>query len=357
MAETCRQRCCESCSITDNLVPRRAVKVGMLTFLLSEVAFFGTLIMTYVHFLHQTTHGEPKSEPGVSLTDGSGRLGVPVLQQRDDLPGGESSAPQFTADVSRLVGSDHRAGRLVPLGHNARVERSDWQVGIDHQPQFVREHVFHSGRIPCLARDHWGDRHEYCVRPGAAPADHGRNRPVWKSSPGTGTLWMVFGWWSLPWCMSWDVESNLKFQERILNSPDQFSRETRRMTRISDRSSDRRIPPDPEGLEMPRATAWPIVLALGLTLLGAGLATSLVLSVVGAVLFVFGLGGWIGHLLPGRGHGTNHWSSRHFVPSLSSKSPVRWSIFVPVWPVIDSGFPKRFTPFPPESRVASWVAW
>ena len=53
---------------------------------------------------------------------------------------------------------------------------------------------------------------------------------------------------------------------------------------------------------MPRPTAWPIVLALGITLLGAGLATSLALSVVGAVLFVFGLGGWIGQLLPGRGH-------------------------------------------------------
>ena len=53
---------------------------------------------------------------------------------------------------------------------------------------------------------------------------------------------------------------------------------------------------------MPRATAWPIVLALGITLLGAGLVTSLALSVVGAVLFVFGLGGWIGQLLPGRGH-------------------------------------------------------
>jgi cytochrome c oxidase subunit 3/cytochrome o ubiquinol oxidase subunit 3 len=35
------------------------VKVGMLTFLLSEVAFFGTLIMAYVQFLNQTTHGDP----------------------------------------------------------------------------------------------------------------------------------------------------------------------------------------------------------------------------------------------------------------------------------------------------------
>ena len=67
-------------------------------------------------------------------------------------------------------------------------------------------------------------------------------------------------------------------------------------------SSDRQDPAGRESVEMPRATAWPIVLALGITLLGAGLATSLALSVVGAVLFVFGLGGWIGDLLPGRGH-------------------------------------------------------
>jgi cytochrome c oxidase subunit 3/cytochrome o ubiquinol oxidase subunit 3 len=35
------------------------VKVGMLAFLLSEAAFFGTLIMAYVYFLRQTTHGDP----------------------------------------------------------------------------------------------------------------------------------------------------------------------------------------------------------------------------------------------------------------------------------------------------------
>jgi len=57
-----------------------------------------------------------------------------------------------------------------------------------------------------------------------------------------------------------------------------------------------------EEVELPRPTAWPIVLALGITLLGAGLATSLALVVVGAVLSVFGLGGWIMQLLPGRGH-------------------------------------------------------
>ena len=56
------------------------------------------------------------------------------------------------------------------------------------------------------------------------------------------------------------------------------------------------------GLAMPRPTVWPIVVALGVTLLGAGWATNLLLSVVGAVLFVLGLFGWISQLLPGRGH-------------------------------------------------------
>lgn len=36
------------------------VKVGMLTFLISEVAFFSTLIMVFVWYLRQTVTGEPK---------------------------------------------------------------------------------------------------------------------------------------------------------------------------------------------------------------------------------------------------------------------------------------------------------
>src|SRR5258708_993377 len=43
----------------DNLAALLPAKVGMLTFLGSEVAFFGTLIMSYVYFLRQTIHGEP----------------------------------------------------------------------------------------------------------------------------------------------------------------------------------------------------------------------------------------------------------------------------------------------------------
>jgi uncharacterized membrane protein YagU involved in acid resistance len=61
-------------------------------------------------------------------------------------------------------------------------------------------------------------------------------------------------------------------------------------------------PPAAESVDMPEATAWPLVLGVGVALLAAGLATHLVLSLVGGVLLVFGLAGWIGQLLPGRGH-------------------------------------------------------
>jgi uncharacterized membrane protein YagU involved in acid resistance len=61
-------------------------------------------------------------------------------------------------------------------------------------------------------------------------------------------------------------------------------------------------PSRPDGIEMPRPTAAPMIMALGLVLLGAGVALNLALSVVGAAIFVAGLAFWIGDLLPGRGH-------------------------------------------------------
>ncbi len=56
------------------------------------------------------------------------------------------------------------------------------------------------------------------------------------------------------------------------------------------------------GVEMPQPTAAPLVLALGLALLLVGWATNLTFVLVGAVICIAGLGSWIAHLLPGRGH-------------------------------------------------------
>lgn len=53
---------------------------------------------------------------------------------------------------------------------------------------------------------------------------------------------------------------------------------------------------------MPRPTAWPMVLALGVTLISAGLVTNLVMSLLGCVFFVLGLWNWIGQLGTSAGH-------------------------------------------------------
>jgi hypothetical protein len=58
----------------------------------------------------------------------------------------------------------------------------------------------------------------------------------------------------------------------------------------------------PAVIEMPRPTSTPLILATGLTLLAAGPALNLTLSVVGAAVLAVGLGLWIVDLLPGRGH-------------------------------------------------------
>jgi hypothetical protein len=59
---------------------------------------------------------------------------------------------------------------------------------------------------------------------------------------------------------------------------------------------------EPTGsVELPRPTVAPMVLALGMALLAAGVATNVAFLLVGAVLLIFGLGLWISELIPGRG--------------------------------------------------------
>lgn len=55
-------------------------------------------------------------------------------------------------------------------------------------------------------------------------------------------------------------------------------------------------------VEMPRPTAAPLVLTVGLVLLAVGAVLGLAFVAVGALIAVTGLTVWIGELLPGRGH-------------------------------------------------------
>jgi hypothetical protein len=78
--------------------------------------------------------------------------------------------------------------------------------------------------------------------------------------------------------------------------------ENENMTSVIDGSPEREESATPGSVEMPRSTAWPIVLALGIALFSAGAVANVALSVVGGLLFVIALTGWIGQLLSGRGH-------------------------------------------------------
>src|SRR5947209_20588832 len=62
---------------------------------------------------------------------------------------------------------------------------------------------------------------------------------------------------------------------------------------------------DPDGresVEMPRPTAAPLVLSLGVALLAVGLVAGTAFLIVGATVLATGLGIWVAELLPGRGH-------------------------------------------------------
>ena len=66
--------------------------------------------------------------------------------------------------------------------------------------------------------------------------------------------------------------------------------------------SDGPQPADASFVEMPRATAAPVVLAAGLVLAAAGLVFGWAMTIVGVVLLFTGLGMWIANLASSRGH-------------------------------------------------------
>jgi len=59
---------------------------------------------------------------------------------------------------------------------------------------------------------------------------------------------------------------------------------------------------DPNTIQLPRPTAWPMVLALGLSLIFAGMVTSLEVGILGLVLTIAGIVGWFRQVLPHEQH-------------------------------------------------------
>src|SRR5271156_2303178 len=62
----------------------------------------------------------------------------------------------------------------------------------------------------------------------------------------------------------------------------------------------------PDNIEMPAPTAWPLMLAVGLTLISAGMVTAASLSILGAMLTVAGAVGWFRQVLPVESHEVTH---------------------------------------------------
>jgi hypothetical protein len=60
----------------------------------------------------------------------------------------------------------------------------------------------------------------------------------------------------------------------------------------------------PATLQLPAPTAWPIVLAFGISLIFAGMVTSASVSILGALLAIAGTVGWFRDILPHEAHET-----------------------------------------------------
>ena len=65
---------------------------------------------------------------------------------------------------------------------------------------------------------------------------------------------------------------------------------------------DQHVTGNPETVVLPSPTAWPFVLALGVSLIFAGMLTNASISVLGAVLYLTGAVGWFRQVLPQEHH-------------------------------------------------------
>src|SRR5580704_4084765 len=70
-----------------------------------------------------------------------------------------------------------------------------------------------------------------------------------------------------------------------------------------------------EPIEMPASTAWPILLAFGITLCFASLVTSAGVGIAGLLLVCCGVVGWAKQVLPEEHHEMIPVKARQFTPS------------------------------------------
>lgn len=97
--------------------------------------------------------------------------------------------------------------------------------------------------------------------------------------------------------------------------------------------------------EMPRPTAWPLVLSVGLTLSLAGVVTNYALTILGVVLVISALAGWIRQLLPGVGHILVPWVPRSERPQPIVASEIPVTSLKPGMPGHRARLPEKVHPY------------
>ena len=144
----------------------------MIAFLVSEASFFGTLIMAYVFFLSQTIAGNPKPSQVFHLPLVLAASCVCFRAARRFI-WRKRPCVAIAAERSSVVGIDDRAGSAFPVGTMWEWSELIGTMGLDHQPQPVRDDIFHTGRISRAARVDRRDRDEH----------HLWSLPCWTRSP------------------------------------------------------------------------------------------------------------------------------------------------------------------------------
>ena len=263
----------------------------MVAFLVSEAALFSTLIVVYLTFLGRDDR-RPLA-PGGPLAPARDRHDdLPAVEQRDDPSGREGTAgggrPRRVPEV--VVGHD-RPGLVFLMGTGYEWFDLITRHGLTIGPgtSSGAPSTPWSASTACTCRPAWS-------RCSIGPAP-GRARP---SGRRAGGVVLAFRGRRLGGRLLGGVSLR-----PVIGSPtDEVEHEWRA---IRTRSSQN----EPTGsVEVPRPTVAPMVLALGMAMLAAGVATSVAFLIVGAAMLVFGLGLWVSQLIPGRGESsTRRWSS------------------------------------------------
>ena len=107
-------------------------------------------------------------------------------------------------------------------------------------------------------------------------------------------------------------------------------------------------------VQLPAPTAWPLVLALGISLMLAGMVTNVAISLLGLVLAVAGSVGWFRQVLPHRAHEAVAGGCRRLMPVVSARDLRRTA--ADQTRCIARSYRSRPSRSPPGSKAASPAA-